>query len=46
MKIELSVHETALLMELIQNWKTHRSYHMDEIDVINGIAKKIYQSSL
>ena len=45
MKIELSIQETALLMELMQNWKTHRPYHTDEIDIINGIVEKIYHSS-
>ncbi len=45
MNIDLSAQEIALLMELMQEWKTHRQYHFTEIKIINGIVNKIYQSS-
>lgn len=45
MKVDLNTKEVSLLMELMQNWKTHRPYHIEEIDIINGIVKKIYDSS-
>ena len=45
MKIELTPSEVALLLELMQEWKTHRPYHIDEINIINGIVQKIHRRS-
>ena len=44
MKVDLTTQEASLLMELMQEWKMHRRYHIDEMDIINGIVAKIYQS--
>lgn len=41
MIIDLTTNEIGLLMELIQNWKTHRTYNTEEINIINNIVKKI-----
>jgi len=44
MKIDLTVEEVPLLMELIQDWKKTHIYNKKEVELLNGIVKKIYDS--
>lgn len=44
MKIELSVSEASLLLEIVRDWKKTRPYRSVEGTILNGIANKIHDS--